>query len=307
MISGKEMADIQKSEQKIQDVERFCAIDRWPNERSKTIQAYYKIRNNITKGPNGEIGVQLETFKPFPPEFLTDEILKEYHDKSGHPGISQTLDGISRKYFIPNLREVVTEYIRSCDRCQRVKPMTNPLNAPLGHVLPPAKPFDRFAIDLIGPLPITNRHYKYICVSTDLFSKKTYAQPLRSKNPGEILRATMSEWLGNPHMPTSLLMDNGKEFTALKEACEAKGIRVFCSPAYHPQTNGECENRNRTIKSRLRLMSNFINWDEHLPYVIHQMNSAKHSVTKLTPFEIETGFEGENPTTLIGKNKERIL
>lgn len=25
------------------------------------------------------------------------------------------------------------------------------------------------------------------------------------------------------------------------------------------------------------------------------MNSAKHRVTKLTPFEIETGFEGENP------------
>jgi hypothetical protein len=91
-------------------------------------------------------------------------------------------------------------------------------------------------------------------------------------------------------------MDNGCEFSTLRQFCEEKDIRVYRSPAYHPQTNGECENRNRTIKSRLKLLSGFVNWDKHLPYVIHQMNSAKHSVTKLTPFEIEFGFEGENPT-----------
>jgi len=198
MISGREMADIQQSEQELVDVERFSRINRWPNDRSRPLQGYYKIREKIGKGPDGEIGVQLETFKPFPPQFLVNDILQEYHDKSGHPGISQTFDGINRKYFIPNLRDIVTEYIKSCDRCQRVKPMTNPLNSPLGHVLPPSKPFERFAIDLIGPLPITTRNYKHICVSTDLFSKKTYAQPLRNKNPSEILRVTMAEWLRNP-------------------------------------------------------------------------------------------------------------
>ena len=36
------------------------------------------------------------------------------------------------------------------------------------------------------------------------------------------------------------------------------------------------------------------NWDLHLPLVIHQMNSADHSVTKYSPFQIETGFRGEN-------------
>ena len=255
------------------------------------------------------LGIIDGDFKAFPPEYLIEDILKEYHDKCGHPGVSQTLEKISRKYFIPNLRSLVIDYIKSCDRCQRIKPCTNPLNAPLGHVQPPSQPFERFAIDLVGPLPITNRHNTYICVSTDLFSKKTYAQPIKNKRPDEILAAAMSDWLRNPTLPHSVLMDNGCEFSVLRNFCEEKGIRVYRSPAYHPQTNGECENRNRTIKSRLKLLSGFVNWDKHLPYVIHQMNSAKHSVTKLTPFEVEFGFEGESPTDSyrrLPKNKTSI-
>jgi hypothetical protein len=38
------------------------------------------------------------------------------------------------------------------------------------------------------------------------------------------------------------------------------------------------------------------NWDLHLPKIFHQMNSAKHNVTKMSPFEIETGYPGENPS-----------
>ena len=90
-------------------------------------------------------------------------------------------------------------------------------------------------------------------------------------------------------------MDNGGEFKEVREYCESKGLRVSLSPAYHPQTNGECENRNRTLKSRLKLACKLENWDLFLPEAIHQMNSAKHSVTKVSPFEIETGYPGENP------------
>ena len=72
-------------------------------------------------------------------------------------------------------------------------------------------------------------------------------------------------------------------------------LKVSLSPAYHPQTNGECENRNRTLKSRLKLACKLENWDLFLPEAIHQMNSAKHSVTKVSPFQIETGYPGENP------------
>ena len=60
------------------------------------------------------------------------------------------------------------------------------------------------------------------------------------------------------------------------------------------------------------------NWDEHLPRIIHQINSAAHTVTKYSPYQIETGFSGTNPndpyknalTQVFCKNeeiKQRIL
>ena len=100
-------------------------------------------------------------------------------------------------------------------------------------------------------------------------------------------------------------MDNGGEFQAVKNFCNTKGLKVSLSPAYHPQTNGECENRNRTLKSRLKLICQLENWDLHLPEIIHQMNSAKHSVTKMSPFEIETGYPGENPSDKYKVTQER--
>ena len=151
------------------------------------------------------------------------------------------------------MRETVSAHIKSCVNCQKIKPVNNPLNAPLGHVKAPAQPFERYSVDLIGPLPLTDNHMRYICVSTDLFSKRTNGTALRTKEPDEVLTALKTEWLRNPHLPREVLMDNGGEFKDVKEYCESKGLRVSLSPAYHPQTNGECENRNRTLKSRLKL------------------------------------------------------
>ena len=100
-------------------------------------------------------------------------------------------------------------------------------------------------------------------------------------------------------------MDNGGEFQEVRSFCETKGLKTSYSPAYHPQTNGECENRNRTLKSRLKLICQLENWDLYLPEVVHQMNSAKHSVTKMSPFQIETGYPGENPNDRYKVTQER--
>ena len=229
VITGKELKNLQENELTLTEIGRYATLNRWPNLRSKKLEIYYKNRHQITTGPNGELGIDDGSFKVFPPTFLIEDILKENHDNCGHPGVSQTSEKISRKYFIPDLKNLVINYVRSCDRCQRIKPCTNPLNAPFSHVKPPSQPFERFAIDLEGPLPITNRHNKYICVSTDLFSKKIYAQPIKTKRPEEVLGAAMSDWLRNPTLPQSVLMDNGGEFVNLRKFCEEKGSLPFTS------------------------------------------------------------------------------
>jgi hypothetical protein len=269
--------------------------DRWPTLPNDDIKPFLRLRRQLGFGEHGELGINKDSLKAIPTKALIKDILNEYHDNTGHPGVSQTLAEIENKYYFPQMREKVSAHIKSCVNCQRIKPVNNPLNAPLGHVKAPAQPFERYSVDLIGPLPLTDNHMRYICVSTDLFSKRTNGTALRTKEPDAVLAALKSEWLRNPHLPREILMDNGGEFKDVKEYCESKGLKVSLSPAYHPQTNGECENRNRTLKSRLKLACKLENWDLFLPEAIHQMNSAKHSVTKVSPFQIETGYPGENP------------
>ena len=305
MVKPSEFAFLQKSDPVLNELFDYHTIDRWPNIQNEDIKEYSRLRSRLTFGEHGELGISKNGFKAIPPKSMYKELLEEYHDNTGHPGIYQTLKEIEQKYYFPSMRDIVTSHIRSCKECQLIKPVNNPLNAPLGHVKAPSQPFERYSIDLIGPLPLTDNHKRYICVSTDLFSKRTNASALRTKEPQEVLQALKNEWLRNPHLPREILMDNGGEFQAVKNFCNTKGLKMSLSPAYHPQTNGECENRNRTLKSRLKLICQLENWDIHLPEIIHQMNSAKHSVTKMSPFEIETGYPGENPSDKYKVTQER--
>lgn len=294
MIKKAEMSHLQQLDPTLCKIANFTKINRWPHFPDPEIAEFLKWREKISIGKNDEIGVNLPHFRIIPPKVMINDILTEYHDKSGHPGITQTLQEIEKKYFHPEMRKLVKEHIKTCFSCQIKKPNNNPIKVPLGKVEPPVQPYERFAVDLVGPLPMTDDCNRYICVSTDLFSKRVYAQPLNEKTAGHVLHAVKIDWYRNPHLPKSVLMDNGTEFSGLKRFCEDHGVNVKLSPAYHPQTNGEVENRNRTIKSRLRLLCDMENWDDHLPRIIHQINSAQHSVTKFSPFQIETGFSGEN-------------
>jgi hypothetical protein len=84
-----------------------------------------------------------------------------------------------------------------------------------------------------------------------------------------------------------VLFDNGREFMEIRKYC-AENVKL--APPRHPQTNGSCENLNRTLKSRLRARCDMKNWDLVLFEVLHEMNASVHSVTKLAPFTIETGI-----------------
>jgi len=77
------------------------------------------------------------------------------------------------------------------------------------------------------------------------------------------------------------------------------------STAFHPQTDGQTEVVNRTVIQLLRrYCSKHPNlWDEHLCYVQHAYNRAKHSSTQRSPFETCFGFIPKSSLDFVfGKN-----
>ena len=61
-------------------------------------------------------------------------------------------------------------------------------------------------------------------------------------------------WVFSYGAPVSLLSDNGGQFVSkfFQAVCKALNIHNAFTTAYHPQTNGQVERFNRTLKSARR-------------------------------------------------------
>jgi hypothetical protein len=63
----------------------------------------------------------------------------------------------------------VREYIRKCDACAKRKPGKR-VRAPLGDQLEAKEFLDTVSLDIVGPLPVTEKGNKYVHTSTDHFT-----------------------------------------------------------------------------------------------------------------------------------------
>ena len=86
-------------------------------------------------------------------------LVKNVHDKaheSVHAGWECTLVLLQPRYYWPLMRQDVTNYICTCDPCQKIK---HDHGAGVGYLQPlaiPSKPFDMISLDFITRLPTSN-------------------------------------------------------------------------------------------------------------------------------------------------------
>ena len=74
--------------------------------------------------------------------------------------------------------------------------------------------------------------------------------------------------------------------------CYFLSIKQRLSIAFHPQTNGQTERQNSTMKAYLRAFVNYEkdNWAKLLPIVEFAYNNAKHASTEYMAFELNCGY-----------------
>ena len=82
---------------------------------------------------------------------------------------------------------------------------------------------------------------------------------------------------------------------------ELMDTKLKKSTAFHPQTDGQTEVVNKTV---IQLLRGYCSkhpklWDEHLCYVQHAYNRAKHSSTQRSPFETCFNFTPRPPLDFV--------
>lgn len=117
------------------------------------------------------------------PKSIRKEIMIQLHNSrlAGHLGREKTLKKIQSRFYRPGMSTDVRRWCQNCMFCQKLKPGPGIGKSPMKHVDVSA-PLDAIAIDITGPLPVTENGNQYIMIFGDYFSKWTeaYALPMHT-------------------------------------------------------------------------------------------------------------------------------
>ena len=142
-------------------------------------------------------------------------------------------------------------------------------------------------IDLIGPFNVTAQGNRFILTCTCLWSKFPVAYAIPDKSAASVASKLVKMfWQYGP--PQRIITDDGRKFV---NHCndflfEKFGVRQAVTLAYHPQTNGQDERTNQTLKLRLGKLVNEQqdNWDENLDAILFRHSFQHFTGKKIHPF-----------------------
>ena len=238
------------------------------------------------------------------------EVIHGYHDciaGGGHFGVNKTFGAIRLKYWWPKMYQMIQDYVKNCDVCQRIKVDRHHHPVPL-HPLPVDGVFSRLHMDILCSLPKTKEGYQYILVIVDSFSKWCESFPMRTQEATEVASILYNEIFTRYGAPHTIVSDRGRNFMSklVKALCEMFEITRHYTSSYHPETNATVERVNSTLSQTLRAYVNKdqSNWPSLLPSVMMAFRSTPCSEsTQFTPFQLLFGREMTLPidTSLIPK------
>lgn len=238
------------------------------------------------------------------PKTLIKEILFHFHDSlfSGHLGFSKTFGKLKERFHWPNMWSEVKRYCATCDACAKGKPMIKPLKASLKPIELPdtAEPMDIVGMDLMGPLPQSDRGNRYVIVFCDYLTRYVEAFALKDIQAVTVARVLVEELICRYSAPRALLSDRGANLTAavVKEAIRLAGVeKRFLTTAYHPQTDGLVERWNSTFQKIVRMYVNTrqTDWCSFVRYACFAYNTSPQESTKYAPFTLMFGREPRLP------------
>ena len=245
-------------------------------------------------------GVLFYMGRLYVPETQRVTIMTSRHDNmtSGHQGVKKTQDAISRDFWWPKMTNVIEDYVRTCDICQRTKVLRK---KPAGLLKPlpvPSRRWDSVTMDFMTDLPPCQT-YDAILVVVDRFTKMAHFVPCTKDITSEELALLFIDRVYWYHgMPAHIISNRGPQFSAAYWGTFLKNLHIEprLSTAYHPETDGQTERVNSILNQYLRVYCNFLqdNWVQLLPLAEFAYNNSVHSATMVTPFMANYGV---NPST----------
>ena len=269
---------------------------------------YYSLKKGILYRhvvPRSKKGKQIGEYKKqvVVPTCLRESLLKLSHESifAGHLGGERTRLRIENDFYWPDCAGDVSRFCAACSRCQKIG--RKPMKVPLGEHPVIQEAFYRVAMDMIGPLPLTESGNRYILTVVDYATRYPMALALKQTD-SETVAEALIEMFSQVGIPVEILSDNGPNLTSkvMAEVTRLLSIKHLKTQLYHPMTNGLNERYNGLIKRVLRKLSaeNPRSWDRYLhPTLFALRDSPCESLGKFSSFELLYGRQVRTPLSLL--------
>jgi ribonuclease HI len=224
------------------------------------------------------------------PEKLGRFLLANLH-KSTHLGRRKLLDLLtSAQLRFPNQTIAVRQIVEDCASCTIMKPGRRE-----GHHTGTRErgraPGRSWEVDFTEVKP-GKFGYKYLLVFIDTFSGWVEAFPTKKETSQVVAKALLEEIIPRYGVPEAIGSDNGPAFVSkvLQGLAQTMGANWKLHCEYNPQSSGQVERMNRTLKETLAKLALETggDWVTLLPLAIFRVRNSPY-VHGLTPFEILYG------------------
>ena len=251
--------------------------------------------------PRGHNGAQMAIEQLVLPLQCRKTVLQLAHQLAGHLGRDKTTRRILQRFYWPTMHRDVAQFCKACGPCQKTSHYKGK-RAPLVPLPIMDVPFQRIAMDIVGPLPRSRSGNRYILVICDYATRYPEAVPLKSIE-AERIAEELIKLFARVGIPEEILTDQGSNFTSqlLAELYRMLRVHPIRTSPYHPQTDGLVERFNQTLKAMLRraAVTEGTDWDKMVPYLLFAYREVPQTSTGFSPFELIYGRSVHGPLDVL--------
>ena len=143
--------------------------------------------------------------------------------------------------------------------------------------------FERWEIDVVGPLIPTEQGNRYIIVAMEYFTRWPEAWATKTANSIDTATFIYEEIICRFGVPKVIQSDQGTHFVndTIRQLMAKFQVKHSLSLLYHPQSNGLVERFNRSLCEGLAKISETVyDWDKYIQPVLFSYRIRKLRITQ---------------------------
>ncbi|MBW0584194.1 hypothetical protein O181_123909 [Austropuccinia psidii MF-1] len=237
----------------------------------------------------------------------------------GHMGEGRTRDRVASTLWWPKWEQELSEYINTCERCQKANRKHRKKYGLLQHIEEPKHPWEINNIDWVtGLVPRGKQNYNACLIIVDTFRKSMGF--LLSHKEDTAMDTSLLFWnniISTCGVPKIIISDREPKFTSefWTNLYDIVGTKLAFYTPLHPQTDGLAERMIQTMEDILRRFctygmeykdqERYTNyWVTLLPAFQLAYHTGQHSTTGKTPAVVEKGW---NPLLPVDHLKNNLV